>query len=173
MTRAMNSLAKLSEILFEGLDDLVLVDLDGCDEGGFEVYAGDIEFDCGEISDDLYRLFGASGIRVMSNESAYSALIDSTGRVYGGLVVSKELPQDYDEFEHGNGVITFSVVVDPSVRGNRLAQRLIENLLRRNRRSLVRAQVINPVMEKILVGMGFEKVSESGSAEGLVYQWKR
>lgn len=175
---------KLAEMLYhvdpleEGVDgsSLELVDLRGCEESGWDVSLGGdgLEVDCGQISDNLYRLFRESGIRVMSNESAYSALVDSSsGRVYGGLVASFDFPDDYDEFEHGNGVVTFSVVVDPEARGQQLARRLIEDLISSNRRSLVRAQVVNPVMEKVLVGMGFEKVSEEGSSEGLVYQWKR
>ena len=167
------------EPLEEGVDgsSLELVDLRGCEESGWDVSLGGgdgLEVDCGQISDDLYRLFRESGIRVMSNESAYSALVDSSsGRVYGGLVASFDLPDDYDEFEHGNGVVTFSVVVDPEARGQQLARRLIEDLISSNKRSLVRAQVVNPVMEKVLVGMGFERVSEEGSSAGLVYQWKR
>lgn len=176
---------RLGEVLYHGDDDpleegvdgssLELVDLRGCEESGWDVsLGGGLEVDCGQISDDLYRLFRESGIRVMRNESAYSALVDSSsGRVYGGLVASFDLPDDYDEFEHGNGVVTFSVVVDPEARGQQLARRLIEDLISSNRRSLVKAQVVNPVMEKVLVGMGFEKVSEEGSSEGLVYQWKR
>ena len=170
---------KLSEVLYyidEGIDgsSLQLVDLRGCEDAGWDVsLSDDLEVNCGQISDDLYKLFVASKIRVMSNESAYSALVDaSSGRVYGGLVASFDLPADYDEFAHGNGVVTFSVVVDPEVRGQQLARRLIEDLISSNRRSLVRAQVVNPAMEKILVGLGFEKVSESGSSEGLVYQWR-
>ncbi len=170
---------RLSEVLYveEGIDgsSLQLVDLKGCEEGGWEIsLSDDLEVDCGQISDDLYKLFAMSKIRVMRSESAYSALVDSSsGRVYGGLVASFDLPDDYDEFEHGNGVVTFSVVVDPEARGQQLASRLIEDLISSNRRSLVRAQVVNPVMEKILIGLGFEKVSESGSSEGLVYQWRR
>ena len=45
-------------------------------------------------------------------------------------------------------------------------------LFRSNRRALIKAQVINQLMEKILVNLGFEKTSETGSREGLVYERK-
>jgi GNAT superfamily N-acetyltransferase len=108
----------------------------------------------------------------MSNENPYSALIDADGKVYGGLVVSYDLPDDYDEFEYGGGVVTFSVVVDPIARGQRLAEKLITDLVKSNRRSVIKAQVINPLMEKILINLGFEKTSDTGSREGLVYERK-
>jgi GNAT superfamily N-acetyltransferase len=164
---------KLYPILFEEVQGLEIVLLRGCEEDSFEVDLenGDVK-DCTEISDDLERMFRSSGVRIMSNENPYSALIDSEGKVYGGLVVSYELPEDYDEFEHGGGVITFSVVVDPTVRGQRLAEKLINDLISSNGRSVIKAQVINPLMEKILNSLGFEKVSETGSREGLVYERK-
>ena len=163
----------LYPILFEEVENLQIVSLRGCEEDSFEVDLdnGDVR-DCTDISADLETMFKDSGVRIMSNENAYSALIDSDGKVYGGLVVSYELPDDYDEFEHGGGVITFSVVVDPMVRGQRLAEKLINDLIKSNRRALIKAQVINPLMERILVNLGFEKTSETGSREGLVYERK-
>lgn len=164
---------KLSEILFEEVEGLEIVSLLGCEDDNFEVDLenGEVK-DCTDISDELYRMFNASGVRIMRNETPYSALIDGEGKVYGGLVVSFDLPYDYDEFEHGSGDVTFSVVVDPAVRGQKLAEKLINDLIKSNHRSLIKAQVINPLMEKILIRLGFEKTSESGSREGLVYERK-
>jgi len=110
----------------------------------------------------------------MHNENFYSALIDAKGKVYGGLVVSYDLPDDYDEFKHGGVVITFSVVVDPAVRGQGLATDLISDLIKKNPGALIKAQVINPLMEKILDNreLGFKKISDTGSREGLVYERK-
>jgi len=163
----------LSSILFEGVEDLEIVSLRGCEDDNFEIDLNNGEVkDCTDISDELFDLFNSSGVRIMSTENPYSALIDGDGKVYGGLVVSYELPEDYDEFEHGAGVITFSVVVDPAVRGQKLAEKLIVDLIKFNRRSVIKAQVINPLMEKILINLGFEKTSESGSRQGLVYERK-
>ena len=164
---------RLYPILFEEVENLQIVSLRGCEEDSFEIDLdnGDVR-DCTDISADLESMFKDSGVRIMSNENPYSALIDSEGKVYGGLVVSYELPEDYDEFEHGGGVITFSVVVDPMVRGQRLAEKLINDLIKSNRRALIKAQVINPLMERILTNLGFEKTSETGSREGLVYERK-
>ena len=164
---------RLYPILFEEVENLQIVSLRGCEEDSFEIDLdnGDVR-DCTDISADLESMFKDSGVRIMSNENAYSALIDSEGKVYGGLVVSYKLPDDYDEFEHGGGVITFSVVVDPMVRGQRLAEKLINDLIKSNRRALIKAQVINPLMERILTNLGFEKTSETGSREGLVYERK-
>jgi len=167
------SSVKLASILFEEVEGLEIVSLRGCEDDNFEIDLDNGEVkDCTDISDELSRMFNASGVRIMSTENPYSALIDGDGKVYGGLVVSYELPDDYDEFEHGSGVVTFSVVVDPAVRGQKLAEKLINDLIKSNRRSLIKAQVINPLMEKILIGLGFEKTSESGSKEGLVYERK-
>jgi len=164
---------KLSSLLFEEIEGLQIVSLRGCEEDSFEIDLenGDVK-DCTDISAELERMFNASKVRIMSNENPYSALIDADGKVYGGLVVSYDLPDDYDEFEHSSGVVTFSVVVDPVVRGQRLAEKLITDLIKNNRRSVIKAQVINPLMEKILINLGFEKTSDTGSREGLVYELK-
>jgi GNAT superfamily N-acetyltransferase len=164
---------KLSKLLFEEVEGLQIVSLRGCEEDSFNIYLknGDKK-DCTDISAELERMFNASKVRIMRNENPYSALIDTEGKVYGGIVVSYDLPDDYDEYEHGGGVVTFSVVVDPAVRGQRLAAKLIKDLLNSNRRALIKAQVINPLMEKILTDLGFEKTSETGSREGLVYERK-
>lgn len=164
---------KLSKLLFEEVKGLQIVSLRGCEDDSFEIDLDNGEVkDCTEISADLETMFRDSGVRIMSTENPYSALIDTEGKVYGGLVVSYELPDDYDEYEHGGGVVTFSIVVDPAVRGQRLAAKLIKDLLNSNRRALIKAQVINPLMEKILMDLGFEKTSETGSREGLVYERK-
>lgn len=65
------------------------------------------------------------------------------------------------------------MVIDPEFRGQRLAEKLIRDIVNNHRRQVIKAQVINPIMEKILINLGFVKVSESGSREGLVYQLKR
>jgi len=164
---------KLSKLLFEKVEGLQIISLRGCEEDSFEIDLDNGEIkDCTEISAELETMFSDSGVRIMSTENPYSALIDAEGKVYGGLVVSYELPDDYDEYEHGGGVITFSVVVDPAVRGQQLARKLISDLINSNRRALIKAQVINPLMEKILIDLGFEKTSETGSREGLVYELK-
>jgi GNAT superfamily N-acetyltransferase len=164
---------KLSKLLFEEVKGLQIVSLRGCEDDSFEIDLDNGEVkDCTEISADLETMFRDSGVRIMSTENSYSALIDTEGKVYGGIVVSYDLPDDYDEYEHGGGVVTFSVVVDPAVRGQRLAAKLIKDLLNSNRRALIKAQVINPLMEKILMDLGFEKTSETGSREGLVYERK-
>jgi GNAT superfamily N-acetyltransferase len=162
---------KLSKLLFEEVKGLQIVSLRGCEEDSFEIDLDNGEIkDCTDISAELERMFNASKVRIMRNENFYSALIDADGKVYGGLVVG------YDEFKHGGVVITFSVVVDPAVRGQGLAAKLISDLIEKNPGALIKAQVINPLMEKILInpelGLGFEKTSETGSREGLVYERK-
>ena len=166
----------LQEFIFLQEGDLKLVSLHGCEEDSFEIELDDeVVIDCNDIASDVEELFYISKIRIMKTENPYNAIVDSgTGRVIGASVISYELPtDDYDEFEHGNGVVTFSVAVDPEFRGQRLAERLIRDIISNHRRQVIKAQVINPIMEKILINLGFVKVSESGSRDGLVYQLKR
>lgn len=166
----------LQEFIFLQEGDLKLVSLHGCGEDSFDIELDDDEvIDCYDIASSVEELFYDSKIRIMRTENPYNAIVDSgTGRVLGASVVSYELPtDDYDEFEHGNGVVTFSVVIDPEFRGQRLAEKLIRDIVNNHRRQVIKAQVINPIMEKILINLGFVKVNESGSREGLVYQLKR
>ena len=165
----------LQEFIFLQEGDLKLVSLHGCEEDSFEIELDDeVVIDCNEVASNVEELFYDSKIRIMRTENPYNAIVDSgTGRVIGASVISYELPDDYDEFEHSSGVVTFSVAVDPEFRGQRLAERLIRDIMNNHRRQVIKAQVINPIMEKILINLGFVKVSESGSREGLVYQLKR
>jgi ribosomal protein S18 acetylase RimI-like enzyme len=167
---------KLSQILFENIDtkELKIISLEGCEDDSFEIDLANGEVkDCTDISAELERLFADSKVRIMSNENPYCAMIDGEGKVYGGLVVSYELPDDFDEFEHGAGVVTFSVVVVPEARRQGVARKLIRYLMNNKPRALIQAQVINRAMVNILEDLGFQKTSESGSREGLVYQLNR
>lgn len=165
----------LQEFIFLQEGDLKLVSLHGCEEDSFEIELDDeVVIDCNDIASDVEELFFNSKIRIMRTENPYNTIVDSgTGRVLGASVISYELPDDYDEFDHGNGIVTFSVAVDQEFRGQRLAERLIRDIMNNHRRQVIKAQVINSIMEKILINLGFVKVSESGSREGLVYQLKR
>lgn len=165
----------LQEFIFLQEGDLKLVSLHGCGEDSFDIELDNDEvIDCNDIASDVEELFFNSKIRIMRTENPYNTIVDSgTGRVLGASVISYELPDDYDEFDHGNGIVTFSVVVDQEFRGQRLAERLIRDIMNNHRRQVIKAQVINSIMEKILINLGFVKVSESGSREGLVYQLKR
>lgn len=165
----------LQKFIFLQEGDLKLVSLHGCEEDSFEIELDNDEvIDCNDIASDVEELFFNSKIRIMRTENPYNTIVDSgTGRVLGASVISYELPDDYDEFDHGNGIITFSVAVDQEFRGQRLAERLIRDIMNNHRRQVIKAQVINSIMEKILINLGFVKVSESGSREGLVYQLKR
>lgn len=164
---------KLYEFLFERANELRIISLQGCEEDSFEIDLDNGEVkDCTDIADELSRMFRASGVRIMSIENPYSALIDSSGKVYGGLVVSHKHTDDYYEFGDDGGIITFSVVVDPAVRGQKLAEKLINDLINSNPHSLIRAEVINPLMEKILTNLGFYKSDESSPGIKLVYEKK-
>lgn len=165
----------LQKFIFLQEGDLKLVSLHGCEEDSFEIELDDeVVIDCNDIASDVEELFFNSKIRIMRTENPYNTIVDSgTGRVLGASVISYELPDDYDEFDHGNGIVTFSVAVDQEFRGQRLAERLIRDIMNNHRRQVIKAQVINSIMEKILINLGFVKVSESGSREGLVYQLKR
>lgn len=165
----------LQEFIFLQEGDLKLVSLHGCGEDSFDIELDNDEvIDCNDIASSVEELFFNSKIRIMRTENPYNTIVDSgTGRVLGASVISYELPDDYDEFDHGNGIVTFSVAVDQEFRGQRLAERLIRDIMNNHRRQVIKAQVINSIMEKILINLGFVKVSESGSREGLVYQLKR
>ena len=164
---------RLKEILFEqaNIGGLTIVNIDGCEEDSFDIELDNGKtIECDDVSNQFSKLYGDAGVRIMSNESPYSALVDSEGVLRGGIVINYELPEDMDEIEYGGGHITFSIVIDPIVRGQRWAEIMIADLVKNKSRSTIKAQVINPLMEKILDRMGFEKISESGSAEGLVYR---
>jgi len=164
---------RLNQILFEqnDLTEYHIVNIDGCWDNSFDVELENGEqIECDEIANQFDKLFRESGVRIMSNENPYSALIDLSGKLFGGIIVSYELPEDMEEVEFDGGNVTFSIVINQNVRGKKFAEKMIVDLIKNKRRSVIKAQVINPLMEKILIGLGFEKISESGSANGLVYK---
>ncbi len=164
---------RLENILFEQANtgDLTIVNIDGCDDNSFDIELDNGEtIECNDISDQFTELYRDGGVRIMSNESPYSALVDSAGSLKGGIVISYSLPEDIEEVEYGGGNVSFSIVVNPSVRGQKWAETMIADLVKNKSHSIIEAQVINPLMEKILVRMGFEKTSDSGNSKGLIYK---
>jgi predicted acetyltransferase len=57
-------------------------------------------------------------------------------------------------------------------RGAGIASKLIQSIIKQHKRHgiIIRAQVVNPIMEKLLIKFGFEKIHDSGSKYGLIYE---
>lgn len=165
---------KKEEFMFETANSsFEIIDISGSTNESFEV-----ELPNGEIIDstDLYSqlqdIFVSSKVRILSNEEPYEVAVTENGEVLGGTVIGIEMPSD-DDYDSGiRSIIKFSVATNENYRGLGIASKLIKNLIKSKQRhgQKIRAQVINPIMEQILIKFGFEKISESGSAEGLVYE---
>jgi GNAT superfamily N-acetyltransferase len=162
------------EFIFETVNsNFEIIDISGSANDIFEV-----ELNNGEIidSNDLYSqlqdIFESSKVRILSNEEPYEVAVTENGDVLGGTVIGIEMPSDEDYDSGVRSIIKFSVATNENYRGLGVASKLINSLIKSKQRhgQKIRAQVINPIMEQILIKFGFEKISESGSSEGLVYE---
>lgn len=145
-------------------NSLTIISINGCEEDPFDIgLPNGNSIDCGEIADQLRELVKGSGIRMLSNDSPITALIDNDGDIYGGIFGNYELPEDFDDFEYGMGLLTFSIVIRRDLRGNRLAEKMIKELIENNRNLTLRAIVVNPIMENVLARLGFELINEHHS----------
>lgn len=159
-------------------NELKIVDLDGCHDESFDIEIDDDVFvECSEIADQFSDLIKDSGIRMLRSDWPVSALIDKEGNIYGGIFGSyKMLETDIndDYIEDMIQILTFSIVIDSSVRGTGLAERMIRDLVK-NKRNYVklRADVVNPLMIKILEKIGFERIYPEGYSNRTIYELRK
>lgn len=159
-------------------NDLRIVNVDGCHEDPFDVEIDDgVTVDCSEIADQFNELIKDSGIRMLRNDWPISALIDRNGNVYGGIFGSYEMLEtdlNDDYLEDTIQILTFSIVIDSSVRGLGLAERMIRDLIENKRYHVkLRADVVNPLMIKILEKIGFERIYPDGYSGRLIYEFRK
>lgn len=163
----------LFNLIFESLSpNFQLLDIENSSQDDFEIeLPNGEEVLSSELQEQLEIIFKNSGVRIMSVENPYEVIIDKNGTVLGGSVISYDVPSDED-YDDGINKITFSIAVDDTARGKGIAAKLVQSLIskKKRRRTILRAQVINPIMEKVLIKFGFQKVSESDSVNGLVYE---
>lgn len=158
--------------------EMIIVDLDGCHEDSFDIEIGDgVTVDCSEMADQFNELIKDSGIRMLRNDWPVSALIDKSGNVYGGIFGSYEMLEtdlNDDYLEDTIQILTFSIVIDSSVRGLGLAERMIRDLIENKRYHVkLRADVVNPLMIKILEKIGFERIYPDGYSGRLIYEFRK
>lgn len=159
-------------------NELKIVDLDGCHDESFDVEIDDDVFvECYEIADQFSDLVKDSGIRMLRSDWPVSALIDKEGNIYGGIFGSYEMLEtdiNDDYIEDMIQILTFSIVINSSVRGIGLAERMIRDLVK-NKRNYVklRADVVNPLMIKILEKIGFERIYPEGYSNRTIYELRK
>lgn len=159
-------------------NDLKIVYLDGCHNESFDIEIDDDVFvECSEIADQFNDLIKDSGIRMLRNDWPVSALIDKEGNIYGGIFGSYEMLEtdiNDDYIEDMIQILTFSIVINSSVRGIGLAERMIRDLVK-NKRNYVklRADVVNPLMIKILEKIGFERIYPEGYLNRMIYEFRK
>lgn len=162
-----------SEYLFESKNNYEIIDISGSDDQDFEITLENGEIlESSDLFYDLSQIFDKSKVRILSIEKPHEVAITEDGIVIGGSVLSKEMPNE-DDYDSGiRSVVRFSIAVDDSYRKLGVATKLIKNIIAQYHRhgTQIQAQVINPLMEELLIKLGFEKISDSGSAAGLVYQ---
>lgn len=165
----------LKKLIFEANGSLKfdIINIENSDEDSYEITFGDNEIiDSSEVFEQLAGLFNIAKIRIMSNEKPFEVAISDDGTVLGGSVISRDIPND-EEYDEGiQGIITFSIVTDELFRGAGIASKLIQSIIKQHKRHgiIIRAQVVNPIMEKLLIKFGFEKIHDSGSKYGLIYE---
>lgn len=159
-------------------NDLKIVDLDGCHDESFDIEIDDDVFvECSEIADQFSDLIKDSGIRMLRNDWPVSALIDKEGNIYGGIFGSYEMLEtdiNDDYIEDMIQILTFSIVINSSVRGIGLAERMIRDLVK-NKSSHVklRADVVNPLMIKILEKIGFDRIYPERYSNRMIYEFRK
>ncbi len=159
-------------------NELKIVDLDGCHDESFDVEIDDDVFvECYEIADQFSDLVKDSGIRMLRSDWPVSALIDKEGNIYGGIFGSYQMLEtdiNDDYIEDMIQILTFSIVINSSVRGIGLAERMIRDLVK-NKRNYVklRADVVNPLMIKILEKIGFERIYPEGYSNRTIYELRK
>jgi GNAT superfamily N-acetyltransferase len=158
--------------------EMKIVNIDGCHEDSFDVEIDDgVTVDCSEIADQFNELIKDSGIRMLRNDWPISALIDRSGNVYGGIFGSYEMLEtdlNDDYLEDTIQILTFSIVIDSSVRGLGLAERMIRDLIENKRYHVkLRADVVNPLMIKILEKIGFERIYPNGYFGRTIYELRK
>jgi len=167
------SLKEKDEFLFEAKTNYNIIDISDSDEEDYEINLQNGQtIEASDLFYDLSQIFANAEVRIMSIEHPFEAAITEDGKVIGGSVISKEMPNE-DDYDSGiQSIVRFSIAVDDSHRNLGIATKLITNIISRYKKhgTKIQAQVINPLMENLLIKLGFEKISESGSSEGLVYQ---
>ncbi len=159
-------------------NELKIVDLDGCHDESFDIEISDNVFvECSGIADQFSDLVKDSGIRMLRSDWPVSALIDKEGNIYGGIFGSYEMLEtdiNDDYIEDMIQILTFSIVINSSVRGIGLAERMIRDLVK-NKRNYVklRADVVNPLMIKILEKIGFERIYPEGYSNRTIYELRK
>ena len=159
-------------------NDLKIVYLDGCHDESFDVEIDDDVFvECYEIADQFSDLVKDSGIRMLRSDWPVSALIDKEGNIYGGIFGSYEMLEtdiNDDYIEDMIQILTFSIVINSSVRGIGLAERMIRDLVKNKRKHVkLRADVVNPLMIKILEKIGFERIYPEGYLNRMIYELRK
>jgi N-acetylglutamate synthase-like GNAT family acetyltransferase len=109
---------------------------------------------------DFFDLFASGEIEVLSHEKPYSVLIDENGNIHGGIVTSTGYTDDA-EWSSVQTEVTFSIAIKPESRRKGYGKKLIQHLVDNNRKSVIKALVVNSHMISLLRGLGFVKEDEN------------
>jgi N-acetylglutamate synthase-like GNAT family acetyltransferase len=155
---------KLENILFENVQEMIIIDVKGCQENGYDIDLPNGEtVDCNEIIDQFHELLSKNKLRKMFHEEPLLALINNSGNLYGGIVGSIDMNYDSEEY-----TLTFSIAVDDLVKRKGWARKLIIQLIQNFKSTTInyiRADVINENMIPLLTSIGFKQQKNENGYE--------
>jgi hypothetical protein len=139
------------------------------EEGGFDIDEEETGWNQDQIDEDLVTIFNKSGIRMFFADDYYSCCVNEAGRVLGVLVYHQEGIEDVGDDSYP--IVTFSIVTDPECGGRGIARSLISDFCKSNRSSIIKAEVLNPFLYRILGDLRFkvEKEGETISNKPIKY----
>ena len=128
-------------------------------EGVFDFEEYDNEnWDDDKLNEDLVKIFNKSGIRMFFADDYYSCCVTDSGDLTSVLVYHQSGLEDVGNETYP--IVTFSIVTDPACGGRGIARKLITDFCSSNSHSIVKAEVLNPFLYRILESLGFEVESE-------------
>lgn len=115
-------------------------------------------WDDDKLNEDLVTIFNKSGIRMSFSDDYYSCCVNESGKLLSALVFGKSGYENIGDKRYP--VVTFSIVTDPECGGRGIARRLITDFCKSYSDFIIKAEVLNPFLYRVLESLGFKIENE-------------